>query len=106
MENPIKNKILISKDEFENILKTRFGLSINYNMIYKYFDTYPQNKEFYTIDNPPVFTIDFIDNTGSSWANINGQFYKEHTAKKTELFKLFKEFINKYTFKVGKYFYI
>ena len=71
--NPIKGTQLISKANFENTLKTRFGLCIDDDMICKYIDTHPQNKDFYTIENPPVFTVDFKE---------------------------------KYTFKIGKYFFI
>ena len=104
--NPIKGTQLISKANFENTLKTRFGLSLDDDMICKYIDTHPQNKEFYTIDNPPVFTISFKDEIGHDWANTEGRFYKEHTTRKTELFKEFREFKENYTFKIGKYFYI
>ena len=105
-ENPIKGTQLISKANFENTLKTRFGLSLDDDMICKYIDTHPQNKDFYTIENPPVFTVDFKDEIGKSWASIEGIFYKNHTSKKTKLFKEFKDFKEKHTFKIGKYFYI
>ena len=104
--NPIKGTQLISKANFENTLKTRFGLCIDDDMICKYIDTHPQNKDFYTIENPPVFTVDFKDEIGKSWASIEGIFYKNHTSKKTKLFKEFKDFKEKYTFKIGKYFFI
>jgi len=104
--NPIKNTILIDKTDFEKSLFNLFGLKVDYDMICKYLDTYPQNQTEYNIKHPKVFTIDFVDKTGRGWANIYSDFYKNHTKPKTELFKQFKEFINTYTFRVGDYFFI
>ena len=48
----------------------------------------------------------FKDEIGKSWASIEGIFYKNHTSKKTKLFEEFKDFKEKHTFKIGKYFFI
>ncbi|QRE03491.1 hypothetical protein H0H26_11460 [Flavobacterium psychrophilum] len=76
------------------------------NKITKYLDTYSCNKHAYNVENPLVFTIDFIDSTGFGWANIYSEFYQNHTNKKTDLFFEFKEFISTHTFKIGNHFLI
>ena len=106
MKNPILNTTLLTKKQFETELFNRFGLKPDYNKITKYMDTYSCNKFSYSVDNPLVFTISFIDNFGFSWANVYGQFYKNHTKPKTQLFKDFKEFINSNTYKYSNHFLI
>ena len=101
--NPHKNKIEISKQEFENSLFSLFGLKVDYSMVCKYIDTFDQNKDMYNIKSPKVFTVDFIDNTGFGWANINSDFYKKQCLKQTQLKKDFWEFKCTYTFKYKDY---
>lgn len=105
MKNPHKYRREISKDSFCNTLKTLYGLELDMDMICRYIDTYPQNESTYNYKSPRVFTIDLKDSTGYGWANIKSKFYKEHTTKKTELFKEFKHFIDSHTFKIGNYWY-
>lgn len=104
MKNPFKYKKLISLNEFKNRL-VDFGLELDMNTFCKYVDTYPQNESEYNYKLPKVFTIDFKDITGVGWGNVNGEFYKNHTTKKTQLFKDFKEFKDTHTFKINQYYY-
>ena len=105
MNNPHKNKILISRFDFENSLQILFGLKLDKDSVLKYTDTYIQNQSLYKYKHPKIFTCSFIDNTGHSWYNVNSEFYKVHTINKTELFIQFKHLINTYTFKLGNYFF-
>ncbi|WP_296683267.1 hypothetical protein [Flavobacterium sp.] len=104
MINPIKNRVAISESEFNNTLKSRFGLSIDKDSICKYVDNFSQNQKMYNINNPKVFTISYKDKKGFPYSNINGVYYKNHAIKKSDLHKDFNEFINTYTFKIGNYF--
>lgn len=104
--NPINNTVLVSRKHFESELFNRFGLKLDLHSICKYKDTYSCNKHAYSIENPLVFTIDYIDSFGISWANGNGEFYKDHTKPKTDLFKEFKQFKETHTFKIDKHFHI
>lgn len=106
MTNPIKNTKLLSKKEFLETLKNRFGLTIDKNSINKYIDNFNCNSHIYTKPSPKVFTITFIDRFGFSWSNTYGQFYKDHTKPNSLLFKEFKEFINTHTFKIDNHLYI
>lgn len=106
MKNPVKNTTLISKREFAEILENRFGLFINNESIYKYIDYFQGNQVMYNVNNPKVFTIDYKDQNGFSYANTNGIYYNNHAIKNSDLHKEFKEFINTYTFKIGNYFMI
>ena len=105
MINPIKNRILINQSEFNHVLKTRFGLSIDKDSIYKYVDNFSGNQRLYNINNPKIFTIGFKDKINKSYSNIYGDFYNNHAKKQTELYKDFKEFVNTYTFTIGKHFF-
>ena len=104
--NPVLNTSLISRKQFESILFNRFGLKLDMNKITKYLDTYSCNRHAYSVENPKVFTIDFIDSTGFGWANIYSEFYNKHTKPRTELFNEFKEFIGTHTFKIDNHFLI
>ena len=106
MKNPINNTKLISKKAFNDILKDRFGLTIDKNSIFKYVDKYTCNKHAYNKPAPQVFTITFVDRFGFSWSNTNGEFYKNNTIPKTQLYKDFKEFINTNTFIIDKHFFV
>jgi hypothetical protein len=86
MKTP-ENKIYLNYNEFNEVLKQLFNLVIDEDTICKYMDTYGQNQSQYNYKNPLVFTCTFKDETGKGWANIYGRFYKEHTTKKTDLFK-------------------
>lgn len=102
--NPFKYKTEVNRLNFENELK-RFGLSIDIDSVCKYVDTYPQNENEYKYRQPRVFTCTFKDSSGKGWANIYGNFYKNHTLKRTKLFREFKDFIDSHTFKIGNYYY-
>jgi hypothetical protein len=106
VKNPIKNTTLISKKYFDEVLKVRFGLTIDKDSINKYIDNYNCNSHTYNEASPKVFTATFTDSFGFSWSNTQGRFYKKHTEPKSELFKEFKEFINTHTFIIDKHFYI
>lgn len=97
--NPIKDKQLLSKIDFENVLINQFGLKVDYSMICIYVDTFQNNQSFYTVKHPKVFTVSYVDRFGFGWANTQGEFYKNHTSNKTQLYKEFTAFLNNHTFK-------
>ena len=101
MKNP-ENKIYLNYNEFNKALKQLFNLEIDKDTICTYMDTYKQNINQYSYKNPLVFTCTYKDETGKGWANIYGRFYKEHTTKKTQIFREFKEFINTYSTTIKK----
>lgn len=72
---------------FKKDLMDRFGLKLDMdpdNYLYKYFNT--ANPQHYL-----CATTDAIDETGWSYANINGRFYKEHCIHRTELHREFQQ---------------
>lgn len=106
MTNTIKNTELLSKKEFLETLKNRFGLTIDKNSINKYIDNFNCNSHAYNNINPKVFTITFVDRFGFSWSNTKGEFYQNHTVPKTKLYNEFREFLNTHTFVIDKHFFI
>lgn len=106
MKNPINDTILISRKEFESIIFDRFGLKLDFKALTMYVDTFNCNKHAYSIENPNVFTIGYLDKWGFNISNVNSCFYKEEYKANTELYYNFKQFVSGVTFKYKNHYLV
>lgn len=99
--NPFKEKILITRKQFEIELKQLFDITIDKDALCLYTDTYQCNKHIYKVNNPKVFTFTPLDKWGLSIYHIYSTYIKDNE----QLYKQLKEYLNTYTFKYKGYYY-
>lgn len=79
--------VFLSLEEYKKEL-LKFGLRFEINL--KYYNTLNDTGSFLHA------SIDAIDETNFSYANIYGKFYQEETKKETQKYKDFREFRQTY----------
>jgi hypothetical protein len=80
----------VTLENYKELLKT-FGLKLDISSKHLYYNNYNEN-----LGNWLDCSIDAIDKTSKSFANVYGVFYNEQTKNKTELYLEFDKFRDTY----------
>jgi len=99
--NPFKDKVQITRKQFETELKQLFDITIEKDTLCLYIDTYQCNKHIYKVNNPKVFTFTPLDKLGLSIYHIYSTYIKDNEDR----YKQLKTFLNTFTFKHKEYYY-